>query len=403
MADDPRLFRRTFGVLAFLVGLNIVAVDAAMPAMRDMAVDLGTDLGRAQATLGTFLIGTAIGQLMWGTLGDRFGRRPMLLLGLGTYVVTAFAITAAPAIESVAILRLLQGIGSASAFVLSRAIVRDLFDVQGSARMFATLFQIIGVFPILSPIIGGELTDHLGWRAVYVFIGGLGVASLAVIALAFRESLAEKDLDALRVDRIAASFGELFGDPTFRAYLVLGIGMHIGILAIVAGMPVAAIGYLKLSPGTYGYLYAAVMLAYLVAAMIGGPLIRRFGSSTMLNLGVATTVGAVLLTLAVWLADAVNVVTLVLVNAVYMFGYAWLNPPMVAGALANFHHMAGRATSLMGFVHQATGALTAFAIGLVTDDSPRPHALAMFVTGTIIVLAYFVLVRPLAKPARGAA
>jgi MFS transporter, DHA1 family, multidrug resistance protein len=111
----------------------------------------------------------------------------------------------------------------------------------------------------------------------------------------------------------------------------------------------------------------------------------------------------VILTVTLWLADAVNVVTLVLVNAVYMFGYAWLNPPMVAGALANFHHMAGRATSLMGFVHQATGAVTTFAIGLITDDTPRPHALAMLIAGTIIVLAYVVMVRPLAKPAREAA
>jgi MFS transporter, DHA1 family, multidrug resistance protein len=305
-------------------------------------------------------------------------------VGLGTYVVTAFAVAGAPAIEAVAVLRLLQGIGSASAFVLSRAIVRDLFDVQGSARMYATVFQIIGVFPIVCPIIGGELTDWLGWRAVYVFIGCVGLASFAVIASAFRESLAEKDLDALRIGRIAASFGELLGDRSFRAYLVLGIGMHIGILAIVAGMPIAAIGYLGLSPATYGYLYAAVMVAYLVAAMIGGPLIRRFGPTAMLNLGIAISIGAVLLTLALWRAGAVNVVTVVLANAVFMFGYAWLNPPMVAGALANFHHM---------------GALTAFAIGLVTDDTPRPHALAMLGAGAIILVAFVALVRRLPQPA----
>jgi MFS transporter, DHA1 family, multidrug resistance protein len=103
------------------------------------------------------------------------------------------------------------------------------------------------------------------------------------------------------------------------------------------------------------------------------------------------------LTFALWIADAVNVITVVLVNAVYMFGYAWLNPPLVAGALANFHHMAGRATSLMGFVHQTTGALTAFAVGLLADDTPRPHALAMLATGAIIVAAYIAMVRPLAK------
>jgi MFS transporter, DHA1 family, multidrug resistance protein len=273
--------------------------------------------------------------------------------------------------------------------------VRDLFDVQGSARMFASLFQIIGVFPIVCPIIGGELTDLLGWRAVYVFIGGIGLVSLSVVALAYRESLARKDLDALRIGRIAASFGELFGDASFRAFIVLGIGMHVGILAIVAGMPIVVIGYLDRTPATYGYLYAAVMLAYLLAALIGGPLIRRFRPSTILNVGMAITIGAVLLTLALWIVDAVTVVTAVLVNALFMFAYAWLSPPMIAGALANFHTMAGRATSLMGFLHQAAGALTVFAIGLLPEETPRPHALAMLVAGAIMIVAYVAMIRPL--------
>jgi DHA1 family bicyclomycin/chloramphenicol resistance-like MFS transporter len=239
------------------------------------------------------------------------------------------------------------------------------------------------------------MTQLLGWRSVYIFIGCFGAIGLVVMAIGFRESLERPDFDALRVQRIIASFGMLLGDASYRGYLIIGIGMHVSVFSIVAAMPSVVIGYLGLTPATFGYLYSIIMAIQLAGAMAGGRLNRHYGAAALTAAGVAIVGIAALTILGLALAGGMSAIALVMANGVFMAGFALLNPPVMAGALSNFHHMAGRATSLMGFVHQATGAVTVVAMGLLINDTPLPFAFGMVGGALVIVGAYVLLVRPL--------
>lgn len=381
-------------MLCLTIGVGPLAVDTSLPAMGDMAADLGLGIGRIQASLSAFIIGVAIGQLSWGTLADRFGRRPMLLIGLATYVVTALAVAALSSIEWIMAARVIQGFGSAAVFIISRAVVRDLFDVTTGAKMFARLFQTVGLFAVVCPIIGGQLTELFGWRAVYLFMASWSVLGIILIASTLKESLAAPDHHALRLGRIWMSFAELLGDATFRAYLILGAAAYIGLFAILAGMPIVVINHLGESPAVFGYVYSAVMVVYLAATMLAGGLVPRIGIERMAKWGVATIALSAILTLAAHLGDRIALWSVFVVNAVVMVGFALAMPATTAGALAKFQHMAGRATSLMGFAHQAVGALAVYLMGLASGG-PHPHTIAMGSAGIVAVGAYLFLLRPL--------
>ncbi len=395
MTDDRKLFSRTYFVLALVLGVGPLAVDTSLPAMGDMAAGLGVSMGPIQATLSAFFVGVAIGQLAWGTLADRFGRRPMLLIGLGAYAGAAVGLATATTLEPVIALRFVQGFGSAAVAVMSRAVVRDLFDTTVAARMYARMFQTIGLFAVICPVVGGQLTELFGWRAVYVFMAAWSVVGMIVIAYALRETIASPDHSALHFSRIFGSSIDLLGDATFRGYLVLGVGGYVGLFALLAGMPMVVTTYLGESPAVFGYLYSAVMIVYLAATMLGERLVRRTGIETMSALGVATVALAAVLTLTAHLTGTVTLATVFAVNATVMIGFAFTMPAATAGALGNFQHMAGRATALMGFLQQAVGAVTVFMIGLAADGTPRPHTIAMACAGLIAVGAYVLLVRPL--------
>lgn len=388
-------FTRTYWVLSLTIGIGPLAVDTSLPAMGDMAADLGLGIGLIQASLSAFVIGVAIGQLSWGTLADRFGRRPMLLIGLAAYIVTALTVAALSSIEAIMIARAIQGFGSAAVFIMSRAVVRDLFDVTTGARMFARLFQTVGLFAVVCPIIGGQLTELFGWRAVYIFMASWSVLGMIVISTFLKESLAAPDHHALRLGRIWSSFVELLSDPTFRGYLILGASAYIGLFAILAGMPIVVINHLGESPATFGYVYSTVMVVYLLATMAAERLVRRLGIERMAKWGVATIALSAILTLAAQVADLIALWSVFIVNAVVMIGFALTMPATTAGALAKFQHMAGRATSLMGFAHQAIGAILVYLMGLSTDGGPLPHTIAMASAGLVAAGAYVFLLRPL--------
>lgn len=382
-------------MLALVLGVGPLAVDTSLPAMGDMAAGLGVSVGRIQATLSAFFVGVAMGQFVWGTLADRFGRRPMLLIGLAAYAGAAFGLATATTVEFVIALRFIQGFGSAAVAVMSRAVVRDLFATTTAARMYARMFQTIGLFAVICPVIGGQLTELFGWRAVYLFMAAWSVIGMIVIAFALRETIAMRDDTALHLDRILGSTIDLLGDATFRSYLILGAGGYVGLFAILAGMPIVVITYLGENPSVFGYLYSAVMIVYLAATMFAEWLVRRTGIETMSALGAATVALASVLTLAAHLTNTVTLATVFVVNATVMIGFAFTMPAATAGALGKFQHMAGRATALLGFTQQTVGAVTVFMIGLAADGTPRPHTVAMACAGLIAVGAYVLLVRPL--------
>ncbi|HEY6838836.1 MAG TPA: MFS transporter, partial [Geobacteraceae bacterium] len=165
-------------ILGALTALSAMSIDMYLPAFPQMARDLGVPLGTVQLSISAFLFGSAAGQLFYGPLADRWGRRTPLLLGLALYVASAVGCACVHTGEGLLFWRVVMAVGGGAGMVISRAVVRDLYDTAEAARMFSLLMLVMGAAPILAPIAGGQLLLITGWRGIFGFLGVFGLASL---------------------------------------------------------------------------------------------------------------------------------------------------------------------------------------------------------------------------------
>ena len=180
--------RRLAFILGTVMALGPTAVDMYLPALPALAQGLGTDLGRVQLTLATFFIGLSLGQVLWGPLADRYGRKPPMLVGLALFTLSSAACALSTSVDALIVLRFFQAIGSSCGMVVVLAIVRDCFPPQGAARMLARLMLIMGVAPVFAPLLGGQVLAWFGWRAIFWFVTIAGAACFVSIALQLKET-----------------------------------------------------------------------------------------------------------------------------------------------------------------------------------------------------------------------
>src|SRR5690554_335932 len=186
--SDKARFDLVVVVLALLTAFGPLSIDMYLHASGDIAQSFATESNLVELSLTSFILGLFIGQLLYGTASDRFGRKPPLYFGLVLYVVTSVACAFAPNLESLIVLRFLQAIGSCAGLVIARAMVRDLYTPQASAQVFSFLILVMGIAPILAPLLGAYVTAILGWQAIFIIVAGLGVACLAVVHVRLPET-----------------------------------------------------------------------------------------------------------------------------------------------------------------------------------------------------------------------
>ena len=387
-------FIRTVLILCGPAALVAVAIDTFLPTMHAMATGLGVTVGDIQISLGIFSAGVALGQIPSGPLSDRFGRRPVLIGGLIVFLLTALGCAWTDNIATLYPLRFLQGMAGATAMVVVRSVGRDLFGVTEAARLFSYLFFFISLMPVLGPMIGGNFTEWFGWRSVFIYMAIYAGVFLAVIWLTMAESLPAKDGKALRPISLARDYMTILRDRTFLAFTVCGIGTYIGLFSLFGGLPAVLTGLLGQTPAELGYLWAILMTFHMVAAGASGRLVELIGLKHLAAIGVVAMLGGGLSFLALALADVVTVSAMIFPGAAVAVGFALTMPPITAGALANFRNMAGRATSLMGFIHIGTGALVVTLLGILDDGSQMPVAYFFALAGCAATLGYIFLIRP---------
>ena len=393
MSSPPTLIR-TVLILCGPAALVAVAIDTFLPTMHAMASDLGVSVGEIQISLGVFSAGVAFGQIPSGPLSDRFGRRPVLLGGLMVFLLTALGCAWTENINALYLLRFLQGIAGATAMVVVRSVGRDLFGTTDSARLFGYLFFFISLMPVLGPMIGGNFTAWFGWRSVFIYMAIYAGVFLTVIWLTMAESLPAKDTRALQPINLAQDYITILRDRTFLAFAVCGIGIFIGLFSLFGGLPAVLTGMMGQTPAELGYLWATLMTFHMVAAAASGRLVDMIGIKNQAAIGVVVMLGGGLSFLALALADVTTVSALIFPSAAIAVGFALAMPPITAGALANFRNMAGRATSLMGFIHIGTGALVVTLLGILDDGGQMPLAYFLALAGCSATLGYIFLIRP---------
>lgn len=388
----PLSGRPLIALLAALAAIGPLSTSLYLPSLPDLRAQLGASAGEAQLTLSASLVGFALLQLVYGPLSDRFGRRRTLAGGLLIYVAANAACALAQAIWPLIVWRFVQGVGGCVGAVIARAVVRDQFPPQRMAAVMAVVGMAVSLAPTVAPLLGGQIHEHLGWRAVFVVLLAAGALLLAVAWAGLPESPRAGEYGTFSLRRIFADYGRLLRSRAFLLNsLVLGLGFG-GLFAYVAGAPIVLIEMLGVSPQMYGVYTMLGPLGFLAGAFAARRSHRR-APVVMVRLGAAVSLLGGLALLGFALAGWLSIATLIVPMFVYSLGLGLSMPNAMSGALSDQPQIAGTASALMGFLQMGVGALGSALVAALPGETDLPMALVTTAMGAA-ALACALSLRP---------
>ncbi len=373
-------------LLTALVAFGAISTDLYLPSLPAIGRAFGSDTAEVQLTLSVFLAGFALSQVVYGPLSDRYGRRPVLIVGLGLYVAASLACMAAPGIELLIAARFLQSIGACAGVVLGRAVVRDVYGRERAAKALSYMSMAMALAPALGPILGGYLQIWFGWRANFLVLATFGAGSLLGVLLLLPETSPQRDPAATSLAQMLRNYLLLAKDPVYLGYVLVTAFAYSGIFAFISGSSFVLIEVLGLSPDLYGLCFAAVVVGYMIGTFASGRLSSVLGLDRLMLAGalIGFTGGALALGLA--LSDVLDVTAIVAPVFLFMIGAGLMLPNAIAGAIAPYPMMAGTASAFLGVVQMGVAAIVGIAVGHFHDGTARAMtgALAMVALGALI-------------------
>lgn len=369
-------------LLAFMTAMGPISTDLYVPALPQLAAEMATTPARVQWTLSSYLAGFAIGQLIYGPLSDKYGRKPLLLAGFAAYLLGTALSAVANSIEFLTLSRMLQGIGGAGPIIIARAIVRDMYEGARAGRQLSLMSTIMGVAPIASPVLGGFLAVWFGWRASFVAMLAM-VGPIAFLALLFMpETLRQPQTGPISVRAIGASFAVVARHRVWRVYASIMAMSHTGLFTFVAASPFVLQSVYGLTPVEFGAGFSLCSVAFVSGAYVGSRLVTRRGIDGVVSQGVACLALGGLLQLLGYLAFPNSALALFIPELVYFYGIGYVLPHSIAGALSPFPERAGAATSLQGSLQMMfSAAVGILVVALIASYGPLPLALTTFFMG----------------------
>lgn len=367
-------------VLSLLLGFASISTDLYLPALPAMATALGANPGRLQWTISGYLAGFAFGQLFWGPLSDRFGRRTPLAIGIVVFVIGSAGCGLSQNAWQIIGWRVVQALGASAGVALARAMVRDLYERDQAARLLSTLMTVMAVAPLLGPSVGAQILSHASWQTIFWTLVGLGLVTVAAI-FTLPETLPPDRRVTVSPGPVLASYGGLLGNRPFVVYAA-AIGLfYAGLFANVAGTPFAYMSYYQLPPEIYALLFASGIVGLMLTNMANARLVVQYGTARMLmtgTIGAALSGGlAVLVTATGWGGLWGLVPAVLIFNA--MNGFILANG--VAGALSTISARTGAASALLGAVQYGSGMIGSALVGFFADGTPWPMGALMGLGG----------------------
>jgi MFS transporter, DHA1 family, multidrug resistance protein len=397
LRPDSRWFMVLLGALTATTAL---AVDMSLPALPALVAAFATTADRVQLTLSLFVLGYAGGQLVYGPLSDRFGRRPLLLVGLVLYAAAGFACALAPNIAVLVTARFVQGFGACVGPVLGRATVRDHYGGARAAQMLSYITFVFALAPMIAPFIGSFLLAHFGWPAIYLTLAGFGLTLTLVIWLGFAESLQSRDPHAAHPTRIVANIGHFFGNRICAGYAIVNGFVFAGLFAFISGSPFVFIDGYHVSPNSFGFYFALSAIGLMMGAFANGRLLRRHSGEAVLRLGLVVIVAAgVLLCILAWTRWGGPILLMVPIVA-YVFAQGIVLPNSIAAAMEPLGRMAGMGASLLGAVQMAGGSISGYVVNALYDGTPVPMAATIALMGTGAFATHHLLLPKIARGTR---
>ena len=381
-------YLRIVGILGALTAMGPLAIDMYLPALPSIARDLQASPVLVQASLAAYFIGIAMGQAMYGPFSDRWGRKPALYLGLSVFTLSSVACALTVQVEPLIACRFLQALGGCAPLVVPRAVVRDHFDQQDSVRALSLLILVMGLAPILAPLIGGQLLITWGWRAIFWLLAGYGAVSLTVVLLLLPESLPVYARRAQPIGVVLATYARLLSNRAFMGWVLSGGMIFSGLLAYISGSSFVFIELFKIRPERFGFFFGANAVGLIAASQINGWLARRYSPKQVVNtvMPIAAIAGLALVT-AVSTGFA-GFLGLLVPLFCFVACLGFVMPSTTALAMAPHGAVAGSASALLGTVQFTMGATSGALVGVLSNGTAVPFGavIACCGVGGLVVL-----------------
>jgi DHA1 family bicyclomycin/chloramphenicol resistance-like MFS transporter len=381
-------------LLGALVAVAPLAMDIYLASMPSMARALAASNEKVQLTLSLYMYAWGAAQILVGPLADRFGRRPALVVGLSLFVAASIVCAAARSVETLIAARVVQAAAMATVAVVPRAIVRDLHAGERAATMLSLMGMVLGIAPIVAPIIGSHLHVWFGWQANFIFVAAYGALALVCVLSVLPETLRSRNVRATHVGVMLANYARLLRSRVYLGYLLIAAFSTSALFAFLAGSSFVFVTVIGTGEQGFGLLFGVVMLGNLVGSTIGSRLVARLGIDRMLRYSTWLMLFAGMALAGLAWARVAHPLAIVAPMFLFMISFMTTMPQATAGALTPFPEIAGSASSLLSFCQLLLASTAALAVGMSFDGTERPMATVIAISALLAFVAFRTLVRP---------
>lgn len=375
--------------LALLVGITIsgtLPIHVLVPALPALAAYFQAPVGAVQLTITLYIVGLAVGQVVYGPLSDRYGRRPVLLGGLTLYTVATASLAFAQTLDTFIVERMAQAMGGCAGMVLGRTIARDNLTGRDAIRRLAVLMTAMSLAPALAPVVGAQISIHFGWRAIFVVLAVAGALLLALAWFTLAETHHRRGERTAR--EYALSYVHLLRSRLFLAYAIGGAAGTTSFFAFVSASPFVLVDRLGVSPTLFSLIYLVIIAGSTLGAVLANHLAPRVSEAFALRVASALLVGAALFATAIYFTGLLTVTTITLAMMAYVFGNGLTSPFAMASAVNLEPAYAGAASGLFGLLQMVWAMLCTAAIAAGSADPARAMVLTLLASGCVSAVAF---------------
>jgi DHA1 family bicyclomycin/chloramphenicol resistance-like MFS transporter len=375
--------------LGFLNALTPFTIDLYLPCFADIAADLGTTVPRVSLSVATYFVGFAIGQILYGPLLDRFGRKPPIYAGLTLYVIASLGCMTAQSVEALLFFRFLSALGGAAASVGTVTMVRDYFAPKEGARVFSMLMLVLSVSPLLAPTIGAWVGEQFGWRTIFGILTVVALCDFFLVAFGLPKVYAPDRSVSLRLWPVVKNFIEVFQVRQFRVFTLAGALSFSGLFVYLTGSPSIYIDGFQVSKQTYGFIFALLAVGMIGGGQLNNFLGRKIPGATIFKRAVLCQVVVALFFLGGLLTFGFGLVSTTALLFVLLACAGIAYPNAAALALEPFSKNVGSASSLLGFLQMGLGAFLASLVGVLDAKGALPTGIVMALSSVLALAVLY--------------
>lgn len=394
MIQSPGMSKRTYVTYILILGLLTTigpfSIDMYLPGFDDIAHSLHTTPATVALSLSSYFIGLAVGQLVYGPLLDRYGRKKPLYVGLGLYIVATVVCMQARDINTLIVLRFIQALGSCGAQVAAMAMVRDLFGAKESAKVFSLLLLVIGASPMIAPTVGGYVVVAFGWRTIFLILGIIGVIVTFLTVFFLPESYGPDRGFSLKPGPIIRNFISVLQIRQFLVSALVGGFAFAGLFAYVSGSPILFMNIFHVDKRTYGWIFAFLSVAFIVLSQFNGLLLKRYTSLQIIRVALLGQVIIAVIFLAGAIAGWYGLGATIALLFLFLTFLGYTYPNASALALAPFDKNAGTASSLLGTSQMGIGALASVAVSAFSNGTAVPM-IAVIAGSSVLAITILIM------------